>query len=126
MTSLPFEVCLKFLNLDATASATTTLFTTLNGTQGFYPTRAYAHPRTITTFVAVPTLSIGQNSATYNDIVTATALTGLNSTALFIPLVMAVPSVVVAVNTPIKVVVTVGALAAAYRVDIHLFGFYQS
>ena len=127
MSYLPYLTHLTFVNLDGTTAAATSLFTTENAGQRFYPTAAYVTLRSVSGFVTVATISLGTNAATYTNIVAAGALTGLSAANQYEPLTL-VSGVVssVAPNTAIFCNVSIGAVATTYKLDLDLVGFYKT
>lgn len=110
--------------IDATATGATTLFTTRAGSARFYPTYAHVKLATVSGFVAAAALSIGSNSATFDNISVITALTGLSTANDFFRTILnAIPSSIAA-STDVKANVTTAAIATTYTVDVFLVGFY--
>jgi len=126
MSNIAAMVRIPYKGLDAATMASTQIYTTLNGTQRFYPTDIVIAGKTVTTFVAVATLSIGTNSATYNNILTAQALTGVTAANKMLRFSLALTAIdSIPPNTAIFANVSVAALAAAYTVDVYVVGYYD-
>jgi len=108
-----------------TGVASTQIGITENGTERFFPLFCVITVSSATLLTIAGTMSVGTNSASYNNILVATAMTGL--TGLYNMLTMNLTTLVssIAANTPIFVNVTVGATATSSTFDVYLFGFYQ-
>lgn len=89
----------------------------------FIPTIAYVRLTAVVGFVAVPSLSIGTNSTSYDNILGATALTGLITANTVYA--MAFPATVPAATADVYVKVATATASATYTVTIDLFGYYQ-
>jgi hypothetical protein len=118
-------VSFSMTGIDGTQLASTQIGTTENGTQSFYPLFACLALNGASAVTVVPSLSIGTNSATYNNILGTTVLTGMTSAGqmLHTNIVGAIGKV--PANTPIYVKMVTAATATTATVDVHLFGFYQ-
>lgn len=110
--------------IDAKTTGATKMGTTENGTERFHPIFAVINVSAANTIAVVPTLSVGTNGASYNNILVAAAMTGLSAlhTLLKSDIVGATGNV--APNTEIYVNISVGATATAMSLDVHLFGYY--
>lgn len=114
-------------NIDGKTTGATTVYTTSNpGSTRFYPIMIVVS-LTGASGVTVPcTLSVGTNSSTYNNLLTATALTGVttgSATQEFILNSAVLSSIGDAVD--IKVNVTVGATATTYLIKVMVIGYYN-
>ncbi len=127
MTSLDFLPYkkLSILGLDAKATGATLIGTTPNDGTRFYPVSVVFSVSSANTIAVAPALSIGQNSASYNDILAITTLTGVTAANNIIQTPLAATLISsIAANTGIYVKVTTGATATTCLIDIHLIGFY--
>jgi len=111
-------------SISGISTAATAIGTTENGSQKFHPMFAVFVVRTANTITLAPTVSIGTNASTYNNILPAAVLTGLTAAALTLILPITVASSNVSSNTQVFINVTAGT-AVAMTFDVHLFGFYQ-
>lgn len=110
--------------IDATAVAATTIFTT-EASRTFVVTDVIFRITAATGFISAATASIGTNASTYNDILTATALTGVSAVNNFIkPPVGAAVLPAVPASTALKVNITVGAVATGLTLAVDVFGYY--
>lgn len=126
MTYFPELVQLTIKSIDGKAVAATKIGTTVNDGRKFIPMFAIFHVTAATAIVTPCTLSIGTNSSTYNNILAATALTGMTAIDLVMQLGMnAAASSVVAANTDIFANITVGATGTSISIDVTLLGFYK-
>lgn len=116
---------LTIKGVNAKNTGATLVGTTENGTARFYPVMVVFEMTVASVIAIVPTVSIGTNSATYNNILAAAALTGMTTANSMIcsSVVGAVNSV--APNTGINVNVSVGATATTATLDIHVLGYYN-
>jgi hypothetical protein len=101
--------------------AATTLYT-VPASRKAVITEAIVHVTAATTYTVGATVSVGQNSATYNDIIPATALLALAADNAD-ELLDTNPFVVVAASTAIKMDVSVGATATTATAQVILIGF---
>lgn len=112
--------------INAKNTGTTTIYTTENGTRNFYPSRIRFICTAGTLITIVPTISIGTNASSYNNILAATSLTGLTSASNSISYnVDALVIPVIAANTAIIANVTVGSTATTMTIEVHIFGDYE-
>lgn len=111
--------------ITATTTGATLLYTTENGTRKFYCVAISLECTTATLVTIPPTVSIGTNSTSYNNIMVTTLATGLLATALHFPIPINTASTVIPANTGIYVNVTTGATATAQTITVHLVGFYS-
>lgn len=112
--------------MDGKTTGTTTLFTTDNGTERFYPIITIFEITNGSAILSVGTISVGTNSATYNNIQAAAALTGLTATnniIMFNSALSAISSV--AANTAVLSNITVGFTATTATLKVTIIGFYE-
>lgn len=109
--------------IDGKTVAATAIGTTENGTRRFYPTAAVFELTAVAVLIGVCTLSVGTNGASYNDLVAATAMTGLTAANGILRVSIALAGSV-APNTAVYVNITVGATATTYTLRAILEGYY--
>ncbi len=115
---------LQLDGIDGKTTGVTTIATTVAGKR-FYPLFVGAEVTTADTIAVAPTVSIGTNDASYNNLLTATALTGLTVVNALIGLVpITAAKLSVAPSTAIKANVTVGATATTCTIRVFAVGFY--
>lgn len=112
-------------NINAKTVASTSIFTTENGTRTFYCIGASIECTAATLVTTPMTASIGTNSTTFNNILPVTLMTGLNAVNLHLPLFLSASQATVAPNTGIFINITIGATATAQTITVHLLGFYS-
>lgn len=98
---------------------------TVDGSNRFYPTSVLFEVMAATLITVPPTVSVGSNSPSFNDIVAATSLTGL--TALNKTVVMNLTAAAftsVAAGGTLGINVTVGATATTCTLKVMVVGFY--
>ena len=100
----------------------TTLYTTPSANKCVI-TRIDLHITSASSITVVAALSIGQNSATYNDIVVATTLTGFNALDQIYRMSPSGVFVSVPSSTAIKLNITVGATATTMTFDAIIHGY---
>lgn len=108
------------------STGATTIFTTDNGTERFYPMFLNIEMTAATLITIVGAISVGQNSASYNDILAISTLTGVtaaNKMLVFNTSLAATSSI--AANTDVKINVTTGFTATTATGKITLFGYYE-
>lgn len=112
--------------INAKNTGATIIGTTRSANGLFFPIFAIFHVATANTIITPATISLGTNSATYNNILAASAMTGLTAqdTMLQFPLGTAAIAPI-AVSTGIYANITSGATATAMTMDITIFGFYK-
>mgnify|MGYP001562302960 CR=1 FL=1 len=125
MSYLPIVTRFSKTNISAPSTGATLIGTTENGTQKFYTLHILVSVRTANTILAVATCSIGTNGATYNNILPATALTGLTAANMYLRSEILTATGSVNANTEIYVNITVAATATAKQIDLHLLGYYE-
>jgi hypothetical protein len=96
-----------------------------NDASFFRPVHIIVDLNTVSGLGTPPTISIGTNAASYNNILGLTALTSLtlNSSTLQFSLSGAVASV--AQNDVINVNISIGAIATTYTINVLVIGFYE-
>lgn len=111
--------------IDGKTVAATSLGSTENGTESFHPLYAVVQCTNASLVIVVPAVSIGQNSTSFNDIITATTLTNLNASNKMTVVSPIVATQVVPANTGISVRVTTGATATTCTLEVGLWGYYR-
>lgn len=122
---MPYGIQYTVSGIDLKAAAATLIFTTANIGKRFRPRKVTVECTAANTFAVACTLSVGQNSATYNDVLAASAITGVlavNTMLAFNTDLVAI--VTVAPNTGVYVKVTVGATATTATGRVTVFGEY--
>lgn len=111
--------------IDFKTTGATTIFTTENGTERFHPLYVCAELTAATSVSVVPTISVGTNASSYNNILTATALTNFTAANKMqnYPISVLVDSV--AANTAILVNVSIGATATTCTGKVAVIGYYD-
>ena len=112
-------------NIDAKVAAATLIYTTDGGSKRFHPAMIRVLVSAANTVTVVPTISIGTNASTYNDLLAATALTGMTNVNNMTNYNLVALLTSVAVNTGIYVNVSVGATATTCNIDVAIFGDYE-
>lgn len=120
-----FLQSISLTGIDAKTAASTKIGTTENGTQRFYPIYLVVTCTAATSISVVPTLSIGTNSSSYNNIVTATSMAGITSANTFLTTFVIAALGSVAASTDIYTNISLGATATAMTIKIDLFGLYS-
>lgn len=123
---MAIESHLKILTvsgIDGTATGSTLIQTTDAGLR-FVPLFVNVEPTTVTTFISVPSFSIGTNGATYNNILTITAMTGLTAANIMLQNNVLALASSIAASTGIYINITTGAVSAAYTMRATVLGFY--
>lgn len=111
--------------MNGKTTGATLMGTTENGPLTFIPMFASIHCTNGTAITITPTLSIGTNSTSFNNIVPATLLSVLSAAGVFTNPTLAASGAAVPANTSISVNITIGAVATTMTIDIHLFGYYK-
>lgn len=103
-----------------------TLIGTTDSTLRFRPVRAIFEITSATAVVGVATVSVGTNASSYNNVLVASALTGLSTvnTSLIFNLSLAVLTSIT-VSTGIYVNVTIGATATTCVFKVSVIGDYD-
>ena len=126
MSHIPSIVFFKATSVDAKTVAATQIGTTLaNTVLRFHPMFAVIYLKTVDTMLAAATLSFGTNASTYNNIIAATAMTGLTTANDMFRSDITGVVASIASGTAIFVNVTVGATATTELIDVFLYGYYQ-
>lgn len=112
--------------IDAKTIASTAIDTTETARR-FYPLFATFEVVSASAVISVATLSIGTNATTYNNILAATAMTGLTSANAMMQsgTLLVVAGASIAPNTEIRVNVSVGYIATTANLKVLLHGFYD-
>jgi len=113
------------VGVDAKVLADTLITITENGTQKFHPLFVIFKVSSGSVITLVPTISIGTNSTSYDNIIPATLLTGLISVDKYIKADIIGVIDAVSANTSIYCKVTGIATATTMVVDVHIFGYYN-
>lgn len=114
--------------IDGKTTGATTIYTLEgSGSLNFYPAQIVIRPVTITGATLKPTISVGSNASSYDNIATGsmlntvTSLLGITSQPQNVS-----TSPALAGGTVIKANVTIGALATTYTFKIDILGYYAS
>lgn len=110
--------------IDAKTLATTLIGTTANNGKRFYPFHVVIDCTAANTVSVVGALSVGSNSASFNDIIAISTLTGLSGANLFLHVPLTLIATSVAPNTGISVKVTTGAIATSQTMRVTVMGVY--
>jgi len=110
-------------NISLTSTGVQTLFTTA---ARFYPMTLLFELTSVSAFVTVATLSFGSNGGSFNNILAASALTGVSSVnnILTFNLDLSVVSSI-ATSTAVGINVTVAAVASTYTGKFIITGVYD-
>lgn len=121
--SAPNLVAITKNGIDGKTTGATVIGTT-DPKMRFVPLYVSAEPTGVSGLVTVSSLSVGTNSATFNNILVATALTGAITANFLVntPITALSPSVVP--GTSISVNITVGAVGTTYNLRVSVIGFY--
>lgn len=107
------------------STGATAIQTSENGTQRFMPLQVIIECTAASAIVGAATISVGTNASSYNNLLAATALTGVtaanNMLGFNLPLV-ATSSV--AANTAINVNVTIAATGTSQVARVDILGYY--
>lgn len=122
LTSLGGNYVLAPLVIDATVVASTMLFTTVAGFT-FLPTSIIVSANNVSGVISQPTLSIGTNALTYDNIFIASP-TDLTITGTMDLFFTGSGSATVAPLTPIFINISVGAVATNYLINVVVGGVY--
>lgn len=115
---------------DAKVTGVKDLFDTMQ--TPFMPFFMVLHLRGVTGFTSVPTVSVGTNAPTYNNVLAATALTGLDAEGEYIRLPIgtelgssgAFRGIAPGSSVSLKANVTVAAVATTYDLEVCIVGAY--
>lgn len=116
---------LSVTGINAKNTGATQIGATENGTEKFHPLFAVFVMNSASLITIVPTVSVGTNGATYNNILAATALAGVSGVGSMLPVVISSAISNISANTGIFVNVTIGATATTALLDCHIIGFYN-
>jgi hypothetical protein len=115
-------------NIDGTVlNGTTKIFTTDASSGRFYPTSIVCECVSTSGFVVVPSVSIGTNSASYNNVLAITVLTGSGAANLYVG---STPTGIIAgggsipAGTDVVLKVTTAATATTFVIKAIIMGFY--
>lgn len=111
--------------VDATTTSTATFGPFVGtGSQTFVVERMFVRLASATGLVTPPSVSLGQNATSYDDIISSTLLTGLSTAGDYFILTPsgAVPSIPSSGTLTFNV--QVGAVASTYAVDVLVVGYY--
>jgi len=106
--------------------AATLIGTTENQGRRFYPLFIMVEVTAANTIAVAATASVGTNASSYNNVLTASALTGLtsaNASLAFVPTLTAIASV--SPGTGIFLNVTTGATATTCTLKASVLGYYE-
>lgn len=112
-------------SMSASSTGNTSLGRTENGMERFYPKFATIEVKAVSGIVSLGSISIGTNSTSYDNILSATLMTSLNAVNKVLTLDVVGVNGSIAPNTEIFVRVSGIVNAAVYTVEVTLFGFYQ-
>ncbi len=99
--------------------------TTENGTQRFHALFVVVKTTSVSLFISAGSLSVGTNSASYNNVLPITLLTGMNTVNMVLKTDMVGAVNDIAPNTDIYVNITTGFLATTAIIEVTVFGYYQ-
>lgn len=110
-----------------TSTGATTIYTLEASTLNFYPIMVIFRAVSISGVVIIPTVSVGTNSTSYNNIATGSLLSSVLSTigANGGAPQAASTSIPLAGGSVIKANVTIGATATSYTFNVEVIGFYD-
>lgn len=125
-TPRPLQI-IQTTNISLLSTGVQTLFTTQNlSGQRFVPVHLVFELITVSGFTAVPTLSFGQNGGSFNDILGASALTGVSVANNMIAFNLDLTAIsTIANNVAVGINVTVGATSTTYAGNFYVLGFYR-
>lgn len=108
--------------IDGKTTTSTLIFTP---TSTFTPSQVFFELTSVSGFVSVSSISIGTNSASYDNILPISVLAGMSG--LNNVLLLSISSVIssVSANTGIYINVTAGAIATTYTIKCSIMGFYN-
>lgn len=124
MANSPGYVCFSKTGIDAKTVAATLLGTTENGTERFVPVSFTVISTNTDTVTGAPTLSMGTNGASYNNLVSAGSVpySGLNADNKFILGNFA--GTTIAPDTGLYLNISAGATAVLDTYTVTVFGYY--
>lgn len=110
--------------VDGTSLASTPIFTSENGRRFRVLSTIFELTNT-SGFISVATCSIGTNAVTYNNILAATALTGVSAVNAGLQQNILTVTDSIAPSTEVRVNIGVVAIAATYLLKVTIVGYYQ-
>lgn len=109
-------------NVNGKTTGATVVFTTLDSTKLFFPYRIRIYLTNPSGVVTPPTISVGTNASSYNNMLAATALTGLTTSGTYLDFPIISPVTALAAGVDVNVNVTVGANATTYGFRVAVYG----
>jgi hypothetical protein len=125
MSYTPTLVRTRKSGIDLKTVASTLLFTTENAGKKFIPTRANFIVTAASGLTLPATVSIGTNASSYNNILVATALTGLVAAEKVLPTPLTTAIDRVAANTGIYANVSIAATGISGTLAVDIEGYYE-
>lgn len=102
------------------------VFTTENATRRFYPMFVVIKVTAANTIALVPTISMGTNASSYDNILTGYVLTNLSAVNKMVKADLSAVAIdSVAPNTGIYVNITSAATASTCTLSVTLVGYYE-
>lgn len=99
---------------------------TENGTESFHPVFAVGVLQTAGGISIVPVMSIGTNSTSYNNIISAMSLVNMLNAGSMVPTIITSAISKIAPGTEVKANISIGATATGTpSMDVLLFGYYN-
>jgi hypothetical protein len=117
---IPTYVGYNETNVNCKNTGSTLIFTNPASSGQFFPSKIRVYGGNLVGIVTPPTLSIGTNASSYNNILVATALTGLTNTG-YIDYAITFPGTLLTAGTGVFVNVTIAANATTYGVRFGVF-----
>lgn len=109
-------------NIDGKTIGAINLGTVPDGDYFFYPLGALLIARTVTGFVSASIITIGTNGATYDNIISATALTSLTVAGKYLKADILAGALRIAPLSDIYVNIGTIAVGTAFNFDVTLYG----
>jgi hypothetical protein len=109
------------VNVNLKNTGSTLIFTQSDSTKLFFPHRIYVFSSNVSGAVTPPTLSIGTNSSTFNNIL-STAAPALSVAGTYLVFNLTTAIAPITSGTQVFVNVTVGASATTYGARFAIFG----
>lgn len=119
--SLPILIGYNDTNVNLKNTGATLLFTQPNTQSSYFPFRIRVFSGNVSGITGAPTISIGTNASSYNNILAATALTGLTTAGTYIDYAPTYPLAPIAFNTSVFVNVTIGATGTTFGARIAIY-----
>ena len=107
------------INLKNTGA--TLLFNSINSSSPFFPSLIRIYTNNATGIVTPPTLSIGTNASSYNNI-RAVTLTTASASGQYVDYLPSYPLAPLAANAEVYVNVTIAAIATTYSARFAIYG----